>query len=123
MKLFKNFQMHTHNMKTIVLNCFTLIVNIIEMDLIFAVNSILTKTFFNSARNALSTTKKNADQSSTLNINKMRRKSDSIVACSNTKSVQNMIVDYINTSLNTKTLKTSSKTMKIMMNSINFSMI
>ena len=64
--------MHTHNMKTIVLNRFTLIINIIETDLIFEANSILTKTLFNPARNALFATKKNVDQSNTLNINKMK---------------------------------------------------
>ena len=61
--------MRTHNMKMIVSNCFTLIINITETDLIFVVNSILAKTFFNSAKNALSMTKKNADQSNTLNMN------------------------------------------------------
>ena len=64
--------MHTHNMKTIALSRFTLIVNIIEMDLIFAANPIFAKTFFNSARNALFVIKKNAGQSSTLNMNEMR---------------------------------------------------
>ena len=59
-------------MKTIVLNRFTLIFNIIETDLIFAMNPIFTKTLFNSAKNALSTTKKNVDQPNTLNMNEMR---------------------------------------------------
>ena len=115
--------MCTHNMKTTIPSRFILTVNITETDLIFAVNSILAKTFFNSARNALSATRKNADQSSTLNMNKMKRKSDSIVTCPNTKIVQGTTADYINTSLNTKALKTSSKTMKMMTNSINFLMI
>ena len=123
MKLFKNFQIRTHNMKPIVLSHFTSIVNIIKTDLIFAADPILAKTLFNSARNALSATRKNVDQSSTLNMNETRSKSGSIVACSNTKIIQNTITDYINTSLTMKTSKTSLKTMKMMMSSINFLMI